>query len=149
MDNKKKMKKLKKGVLVRLSVSKCFTSKQGGDLRYPMSNYLNDDKGTVESQRPTTPEEQASWHKELRQEIKNAREAGKDTFHIAMDSAGESRLPPQSRWFLLHRDRTYQVLRARCRVRLGWGNPTPGLAKILCTVTGEETYVKRDLLEVI
>lgn len=143
------MKKLAKGCLVRLSVSKCFTTKQGGNLRYPMSNYLNDDRGTVESRRPTTPEEQVNWRKELRQEIKDAHEAGKDTFHIAMDSAGESRLPPQSRFILLHRDRTYQVLRARCRVRLGWGNPTPGMAKILCTRTGEETYIKRELLEVI
>jgi hypothetical protein len=149
MDNKKKMKKLKKGCLVRLNVSKCFTSKQGGGLRYPMSNYLNDDKGTVESQRPTTPEEQANWRKELRQEIEDAVVAGKDTWHISMDSAGESRLPPQSRYVPIHRDRTYQVLRARCRVRLGWGNPTPGLTKILCTVTGEEAYIKRDLLEVI
>ena len=149
MDNKQKMKKLKKGALVRLSVSKCFTTKQGGDLRYPMSNYLNDDRGTIESARPTTPEEQANWRLAIRQEIQDAREAGEDTFHIGMNSAGESRLPPQSRHIPLHRDRTYQVLRARCRVRLGWGNPTPGLAKILCTVTGEETYVKRDLLEVI
>ena len=149
MDNKKKMKKLAKGSLVRLNVSKCFTTRQGGDLHYPMINYHNDSKGTVESARPTTPEEQDNWRKELRQEIQDTREAGEDTFHIAFDSAGESRLPPQSRHIPLHRDRTYQVLRARCRVRLGWGNPTPGLAKILCTVTGEETYVKRDLLEVI
>jgi hypothetical protein len=49
----------------------------------------------------------------------------------------------------LRRDRVYTVLRARCRVRLGWGNPTPGLAKILCTETGEETYVKRELLKVV
>jgi len=66
-----------------------------------------------------------------------------------MTSAGETKLPPQSTYVPLHRDRVYQVLRARCRVRLGWGNPTPGLAKILCTQSGEETYVKRTHLEVI
>ena len=143
------MKKLSKGCLVRLDPNKCFTVKQGGGLRFPLSNGLNDDRGTVESSRPTTQEEQHQWRLGHRQEIKDARDAGEDTFHIAFDSAGESRLPPQSKLVLLYRDRTYQVLRARCRVRLGWGNPTPGLTKVLCTHTGEETYIKRDLLEVI
>jgi hypothetical protein len=143
------MKKLSKGCLVRLDPNRCFTTKQGGALRFPLSNGLNDERGTVESSRPTTSEEQQEWHRARRQEIKAASEAGEDTFHLAFDSAGESRLPPQSRLVLLHKDRTYQVLRARCRVRLGWGNPTPGLAMVLCTHTGEETYIKRDLLEVI
>ena len=143
------MKKLSKGCLVRLDPKRCFTVGQGGGLRYPLSNSLNDERGTVESSRPTTREEQHEWHEQKRRDIQVAREAGEDTFHIAFDSAGESRLPPQSKYILLHRDRTYQVLRARCRVRLGWGNTTPGLAKILCTHTGEETYVKRELLEVI
>ena len=143
------MKKLKKGCLARLDPKKCFTIEHGGGLRYPLTNSLNDNRGTVESYRPTTPEERDSWRQQKRQDIEKARAAGDDTFHIAFDSAGESRLPPQAAYVLLHRDRTYQVLRARCRVRLGWGNPTPGLAKVLCTHTGEETYVKRDLLEVI
>jgi hypothetical protein len=129
------MQKLKKGCLVRLNVEKCFTTKQGGGLEYPRSNYLNDERGTVESHRPVTREETEVWYNS---------DASK-----GMDSAGESKLPPQSAYVLLHRDRIYQVLRARCRVRLGWGNPTPGMAKILCTESGEETYIKRNLLEVV
>ncbi len=128
-------KKLSKGCLVRLDPQVCFTKKHGGGLQYPRTNYLNDERGTVESSRPVTPEETKAWY---------ASDASK-----GMNSAGESKLPPQSAYVLLHRDRTYQVLRARCRVRLGWGNPTPGLTKILCTHTGEETYVKRELLEVV
>ena len=143
------MKKLSKGCLVRLDPKKCCTTLHGGGLRFPLSNSFNDERGMVDSFRPTTPEEQESWNRDKRQKIKAASAAGEDTFHIAFDSAGESRLPPQSKLILLHKDRTYQVLRARCRVRLGWGNPTPGLTKILCTHTGEETYIKRDLLEVI
>jgi len=128
-------KKLKKGCLVRINPGTCFTKSRGGGLRFPLSNYLNDDRGTIESHRPVTREETEAWYNS---------DASK-----GMDSAGETKLPPQSAYVLLHRDRTYQVLRARCRVRLGWGNPTPGMAKILCTVTGEETYIKRHLLEVI
>ena len=129
------MKKISKGCLVRLNPEKCFTVKQGGGLRHPLTNLYNDERGTVESFRPITPSEQQAWYAS-----DNAK---------GLNSAGETKLPPTSQLVYLHRDRTYQVLRARCKVRLGWGNPTPGLTKILCTNTGEETYVKRDLLEVI
>ena len=127
--------KLAKGILVQLNEAKCFTEKQGGGLHYPLTNYACDEEGIVRSSRPTTREEQDAWYKS--DDAKG------------MDSAGESKLPPQSCGVTLRRDRVYTVLRARCRVRLGWGNPTPGLAKILCTETGEETYVKRELLKVV
>ena len=126
--------KIAKGTLVRLNPAKCFTEKQGGGLRFPLTNYANDEAGTVESARPTTPEEQRAWY-----DTPSAQ---------GMDSAGESKLPPQAYRVTLHRDRVYQVLRARAAVRLGWGNKTGGYTKILCTMTGEETYVKRDLIEV-
>ena len=129
------MAKLAKGTLVRLNPNVCFTEAQGGGLRFPLSNYLNDERGTVESRRPVTAEETAAWYDS---------DASK-----GMNSAGESKLPPQSYTVLLHRDRVYTVLRARASVRLGWGNKTGGLTKILCTESGEETYVKRDLLEVV
>ena len=127
--------KIAKGRLVRLDPKKCFTASQGGGLSFPLTNHFNDERGTVESLRPVTHEETQAWY---------ASDASK-----GMDSAGETKLPPQSRTVILHRDRIYRVLRARCRVRLGWGNPTPGMAKILCTHTGEETYINRDLLEVV
>ena len=126
--------KIAKGTLVRLNPEVCFTTKQGGGLRYPLTNYANDEAGTVQSSRPVTAEETAAWYDS---------DASK-----GMNSAGESKLPPQSYSVPLHRDRVYTVLRARASVRLGWGNKTGGLAKILCTETGEETYVKRTLIEV-
>jgi len=129
------MKKITKGCLVRLDPLKCFTTDLGGGLRYPLGNYYNNEQGTVESYRPVTCEETQAWY---------ASDESK-----GMDSAGESVLPPRSSCVRLHRDRVYEVLRARCRVRLGWGNPTPGMTNILCTHTGEETYIKRHLLEAI
>ena len=96
--------------------------------------------GIVEGARPATQAEQDSWRQRLRENVS----AGTTEWH---DSAGESKLPPQSVTIPLYRERTYIVLRARVRARLGWGNPTPGMTKLLCTHTGEEVYVKRTLLE--
>ncbi len=129
------MTKLAKGVLVKLNDQVCFTAAQGGGRRFPLSNYANDEAGIVESRRPVTQEETDAWYNS---------DASK-----GMTSAGETKLPPQSTYVPLHKGRIYQVLKARCRVRLGWGNPTPGMAMVLCTESGETTYVKRDLLEVV
>jgi hypothetical protein len=126
--------KISKGTLVRLNVAKCFSTRHGGSLPFPLTHSANDEAGIVDSARPTTREEQCAWYNT---------DAAK-----GMNSAGESKLPPQSLGVTLHRDRVYTVLRARAAVRLGWGNKTGGLVKILCTETGEETYVKRDLVEV-
>ena len=125
---------MKKGDLVRLNDDVCFTVNSGGKLRYPLTNYYCDERGIVDAGRPTTREEQDAWYQS---------DAAK-----GMDSAGESKLPPQSYLIKLYKDRIYQVLRARCRVRLGWGNPVGGMAKVLCTHSGEEAYIKRELLEV-
>jgi len=126
---------MRKGDLVRLNKNTCFTKKSGGKRQFPLSNYHNDSSLAVSASRPITREETDAWYQS---------DASK-----GMNSAGESKLPPQSVTVTLYADRVYQVLRARCRVRLGWGNPTPGMAKILCTHTGSEAYVKRDLLEVV
>ena len=129
------MKKLSKGCLVRLDSRRCFTVENGGGRAYPLENWRNDERGVVDTRRPITPEERTAWY--------NSDDSK------GMNSAGETRLPPTTTYMELHRDRTYQVLRARCRVQLGWGKPTAGMAKVLCTQTGEETYIKRELLEVV
>lgn len=99
--------------------------------------------------RPSTPEERAEWRDEMSREIADARAAGEDTFHIAMNDAGESRLPPRDTQILLPIDGIYIVERSRARVQLGWGQPTGGMTKILDTKTGEHAYVRRDMLMVI
>lgn len=108
----------------------------------------NDGKAFMAS-RPTTYEEKEEWHEQKRKAISEAREAGEDTFHIAFNDAGESRLAPRSISIPLLLDGIYVVQRARCRVELGWGRPYGGMTKLLDTVTGEIAYVKRDMLEVI
>ena len=99
--------------------------------------------------RPTTHEERERWRERKRIEIKEASAKGEDTFSIAFDDGGESRLPPRSISVPLPIDRIYIVERARCRVELGWGNATGGMTRILDTQTGEHAYVAREMLEVI
>ena len=105
--------------------------------------------GTYIASRPTTPEEREEWNKQRSEEIRIARENGEDTFSIAFNDAGESRLAPRSVSVHLPVDGTYVVERARCRVHLGWGQPTGGMTKILDTKTGNHAYVYRDMLKVI
>ena len=125
---------MRKGDLVRLS-PQCFTEKNGGTSRFPIGNFRDDELQVYRARRPITERETREWYNS---------DASK-----GMNDAGESKLPPQSVSVTLKKNSVYPVLRARCRVRLGWGNPTPGLAKVLCTETGEIAYIKRSLLEVV
>jgi hypothetical protein len=104
--------------------------------------------GMIEASRPTTPEEQDKWYQSRREAIAKAKAEGKDTFSLAFNDAGETRLAPQSHWVYLHRDNYFQVLRARARVQVGW-NIRGGMTKVLCLSTGEECYVKREYLMVV
>lgn len=97
--------------------------------------------------RPTTSDEQEEWREHKQLAIKEAKENGDDTFHIAFDDAGESRLAPRSVSVPLPIDEVYIVQRARCRVSLGWGRPYGGMTRILSTKSGEHAYVKRTMLK--
>jgi hypothetical protein len=99
--------------------------------------------------RPSTAIERQEWRDNKSNEIESARLAGEDTFSIAFDDGGESRLPPRSISVPLPVDRIYIVQRARCRVELGWGNATGGMTKILDTKTGEHAYVPRKMLKIV
>ncbi len=124
---------MRKGDLVRLSTN-CFTTKQGGTRRFPLSNYANDTAGTVEATRIATEEDVRAWRNS---------DASK-----GMTDGGETKLPPTAYTVRLYRDRVYTLLRARCRPH--WSHrPHPGMALVLCTETGEEAYVNRDFLAVI
>ena len=99
--------------------------------------------------RPSTHEDRELWREQKRKAIEQAHAAGEDTFSIAFDDGGESRLLPRAVSVPLPIDRIYVVERARCRVQLGWGNPTGGMARILDTQSGQYAYVAREMLEVI
>jgi len=126
---------MRKGNLVRLNVAKCFSKRNGGELTWALGTMDDDDNGLVIARRPTTDKEQREWRT-----TPAAR---------GMNDAGELKLPPQSTMVKLRRDMCYMVLRARCQVRLGWGNPVPGMVKVLDTETGEQVYLKRELVEVV
>jgi len=124
---------MRKGDLVKLNVNKCFTMKYGGKRTFPLGNGYEDENGIVPGGRPTTAAEVEAWRNS---------DASK-----GMDSAGESKLPPRSVTVVIHRDDVLVLERARCRVALGWGNPRPGMAKVMLP-NGETAYLKRELLEV-
>jgi hypothetical protein len=88
------------------------------------------------------------WRVRQRKAIEEAVASGQDTFSITQDSGGESKLPPTALSVILRKDRVYTLLRARCRPQWSYRSH-PGMALVLCTETGEEAYVKRDLLEVV
>ena len=103
----------------------------------------------VRTYRPTTSDEKEAWRESKYQATLEAHAKGEDTFHINFDDGGESRLPPRSVAVPLPVDGIFIVERARCRVSLGWGNPTGGMAKIVFPKTGDVTFVKRDMLEAV
>ncbi len=138
---------MRKGDLVKLSRC-CFTTRSGGTRDYPLSNYANDEAGVVQGTRIATAVDKEEWRERQRKAIEVAVASGEDTFSITQDSAGESHLPPTAFGVALHKDRVYTLLRARCRPQWSYRSH-PGMALVLCTETGEEAYVKRDLLEVV
>ena len=124
---------MRKGNLVKLSRC-CFTTRTGGTRDYPLSNYANDEAGMVEGTRIATAEDREVWR-------------NSEASH-GLDCAGETKLPPTAYTVALHRDRVYTLLRSRCRPCWSYRSH-PGMALLLCTVTGKEAYIKRELLEVI
>ena len=139
---------MKKGDLVRLDASACFTKENGGARRFPLTNSHSDDRGTVEGFYILTEEQRDKWYQDKRDAIADAREAGEDTFSIAFDDGGESRLCPSEGITYLRRDRVYHVLRARARAEYNYQR-RGGLALVLDTENGREIYVKRDFLETL
>lgn len=109
---------MRKGDLVKLSPSVVNRAENRLQTSYAAS-------------RPTTATEQAAWYES---------DASK-----GLNSAGESKLPPQAVRVEVPFDAVLLVERARCRVRLGWGNPTPGMTKVMLP-TGETAYIDRDEL---
>ena len=128
-----KIAKIAKGSLVRLNNNICFTTKNGGMRKFPMTNSYCDENGIVEGTRIPTSDEVEKWRNS---------DASK-----GIDCAGESKLPPTAYSSPVCKDKIYTVVRARCRGY--WSYRTwAGQSLILDTESGHEIYVKRDLLEV-
>ena len=124
---------MRKGALVKLDAD-CFTVENGGTRRYPLTNGLNDERGTIDG---------FFFHTEEEME-----KLSKLDYYRGLDDAGESRLIPREGHTLLYKDKIYTVLRARCRAIYNW-RMRGGLTKVLDTETGKEIYVSRKYLKVI
>ena len=142
-------KKIRKGDLVRVNEAACFTTENGGAREWPMTTGRNDKNRVIQGRYIRTAEDDRKWREEKRKATEAAIAAGEETFSINFNDAGESRLPGVSVIVDIPAGRVYEVLRARCRASLSYGNPTPGLMKILDTELGREIYVKRELMEAI
>lgn len=126
---------MKKGNFVELDPETCFTKDNGGGLQFPLTHYLNDERGVVEGYRHTTQKEIQDW--EDSPESKG------------MNCAGESKLPPLFAIEEVQKGEIMLIERARCRMSFGYGNPTGGWAKVKKINSDTIFYVKRHLLKVI
>ena len=125
---------MRKGNLVQLNKALCFTTSQGGEREFPLTNRGCDERGVVEGTILATAEDREAWRNS---------EAAR-----GIDCAGESKLPPTAYKVPVKADRVYTLLRARCRPIWSY-RQHPGMALLLDTETGKEIYVKRELLEVV
>ena len=125
---------MRKGNIVQLNIEQCFTVENGGTLKYAYYHIGADVEGWVPGYRRLTQQELDSWY---------ASDESK-----GMTSDGETKLPPRCTLIKCWRDKLYHVVRARAKAVIGWGK-TGGFVEIVCTETGEQFCVKRDLLEVV
>ena len=97
-------------------------------------NIVKITKNVVNGLRPLTESEIIEWYNSP---------ASK-----GINSAGESKLPPTCTSTQIKDTDILVVERARCAVQLTYGRPTPGMTLVLLP-SGETTYVKRNLLQII
>ena len=142
-------KKIRKGDLVRVNEARCFTTDNDGTRKWPLTTGRNDKNRVIHGRYIRTAEDDRKWREEKRKATEEALARGEDTFSINFNDAGESRLPGVSVIVDIPAGRVYEVLRARCRAHLSYGNPTPGLMKLLDTESGREIYVKREYMEAV
>ena len=110
-------------------------------------NWDDSVEDTVNGEYHCTAEDTERWYADKREASKKAAARGEDTFHIHMNDAGESRLPPLGGYAPLHRGTAYRVLRARCRTSFSYYNATGGWTKLLDLNSGREVYYKMEALE--
>ena len=141
-------KKIKKGGLARINEIVAFTTENGGKLRYPHDTWDCDERRVLRGSYKLTPEQVQDWRDSKRAELKAAEAKGEDTFSIAFDDAGESRLAPMQGTVMLEAGRVYHVLRGRMRAAIGC-HVFPGYMKVLDPKTGNEVMIPRKYMEAV
>ena len=95
-----------------------------------------------------TPADADKWAKERKEAVAECIANGEDAWHITMNDAGESRLPPTSVGVKIYPNRAYQVLRARCVSSFNYRRQS-GQCLILDLETGREVYIDRYNVEAV
>jgi|TARA_Y100000034_G_scaffold69761_1_gene84200 hypothetical protein len=141
-------KKIRKGGLARINEAAAFTTQNGGSRQHPHDCWDSDERRILRGSFRLTNKQQQEWRDRKREEIKEARAKGEDTFSIAFDDAGESRLAPQNGYVDLKAGHIYQVLRGRMRAHIGY-HVYPGYMMVLDPESGYEVMVPRKYMEAV
>ena len=123
---------MRKGDLVKLNESACFTKENGGDRTYPLTNWASDEAGVVDGFYKLTDADRAKMR-----ELDCYKGMGED---------GESKLVPSEGGSTLKRNQVYTLLRSRAQAVRNY-RKVSGLALVRDTDNGIEVYVKREYLE--
>ena len=134
-------KKIRKGGLVKLNAAAEANIKD----RF---RYVEDGEGCLYGNSKFTMADRDAYSADIQKQIKEAKAAGEDTWHITMRDDGESRLPPTSTYVKIFPGQAYHVLRARC---VGYWNyrKHPGQCLVLDIETGREVYIPRHFVEAV
>ena len=133
-------KKIRKGGLVKLNEVAVARANR-------LVEYSNETPAIWGKSRFTQADAEA-YRADIQKQIAEAQAAGEDAWHITMNDAGESRLPPTSTPVRIYPDRVYQVLRARAVGHWNYRRHS-GQCLILDPVTGREVYVSRHYVEAV
>tara|TARA_A200000159_G_scaffold49127_2_gene45326 strand:- start:367 stop:786 length:420 start_codon:yes stop_codon:yes gene_type:complete len=135
------VKKIRKGGMVKLNAS-CVTELE--------NQFMFEPAGTehLTGRSKPTQVDADQWAKARKEAVAECIANGEDAWHITMNDAGESRLPPTSVNVKIYPNRAYQVLRARCASSFNYHRQS-GQCLILDLETGREVYVDRHNVEAV
>ena len=141
-------KKIRKGGLARINEAVCFTTENGGQCEHPIDTWECDEKRVIRGRYDLSDAEIQKWRNDKCAQIEAAKEKGEDTFSLAFNDAGESRLPPSQGQVMLEAGQVYHVLRGRMRAHIGY-SVYPGYMKVLDPKTGHEVMIDRKYMEAV
>lgn len=133
--------KIRKGGMVKLSAL-CLKRLENQFMFEPNK------EGYLTGRSKPTQADADQWAKERKEAIAECIANGEDAWHITMNDAGESRLPPTSVGVKIYPNRAYQVLRARIVGQFNY-HRQPGMCLILDLETGREVFVHRYDVEAV
>ena len=140
MKNVNEKKKVRKGGLVRLNEIAVARANK-------LVKYTNETPAVWGKSKFTQADADA-YRADIQKQIAEAKAAGEDAWHITMNDAGESRLPPTSTPIRIFPGQVYQVLRARAVGHWSYRRH-PGQCLILDVKSGREVYIPRKWVEAV